>query len=86
MLPVTRSRGRAAVLTVAFVLFAIGTPSSRAAEPKKILLVHSYGREPAPFDAFVTSFRTEMLDAIEAVLEDKPYVSPCIHAPAKAKP
>jgi hypothetical protein len=35
MLPVSRSRGRAALLTLAFVLFGIGTLSSHAAEPKK---------------------------------------------------
>jgi len=29
---------------------------------------------------------TDMLDAIEAVLDDKSYISPCVHAPAEAKP
>jgi len=29
---------------------------------------------------------TDMLDAIEAVLDDKPYVSPGVHAPVDAKP
>ena len=63
MFSVPRSRARAALLTLGFVLFGIATLNSQAAEPKKILLVHSYGRETAPFDAFVTSFRTEMLRA-----------------------
>ncbi len=63
MFSVRRSRARAALLTLGFVLFGIATLNSQAAEPKKILLVHSYGRETAPFDAFVTSFRTEMLRA-----------------------
>ena len=44
-----------------FVLFVIGTLSSHAAEPKKILLLHSYGHDTAPFDAFASSFRTETL-------------------------
>ncbi len=29
---------------------------------------------------------TDMLDAIEAVLDDKSYISPCVHAPAEVKP
>jgi two-component system secretion response regulator SsrB len=29
---------------------------------------------------------TDMMDAIEAVLDDKSYVSPSVHAPAEVKP
>jgi DNA-binding NarL/FixJ family response regulator len=29
---------------------------------------------------------TDMLDAIDAVLGDKSYISPCVHAPADVKP
>jgi signal transduction histidine kinase len=63
MIPPFGLRVRAALLALGFVLFAGAAPSSQAAEPRKILLVHSYGRDTAPFDAFVTSFRTEMLRA-----------------------
>ncbi len=55
------SLGRAVLLWLGIVLFGVGSLSSQAAEPKKILLLHSYGQEGAPLDAFVNSFRTEML-------------------------
>jgi signal transduction histidine kinase len=51
------------MLTLGFMLLGIATLNSHAAGPKKILLVHSYGRETAPNGDFVTSFRTEMLRA-----------------------
>jgi two-component system secretion response regulator SsrB len=39
-------------------------------------------------DGFVLKrmIATDMIDAIEAVLDHKSYVSPCVHAPAKVKP
>ena len=55
------SFGRAVLLSLGIVLFGVGSVSSQAAEPKRILLLHSYGQEGAPLDAFVHSFRTEML-------------------------
>jgi signal transduction histidine kinase len=55
--------GRAVLLALGLVLFGIGSLSAQTAEPKKILLVHSYGLATAPFDAFVTSFRDEILRA-----------------------
>jgi hypothetical protein len=59
-------RGRVFLLTLGFALFGIGTlnsSASEASETKKILLLHSYGRETAPYDAFITSFQTELLRA-----------------------
>jgi two-component sensor histidine kinase len=58
---VSRALGRAIILSLGIVLLGVGSLSSQAAEPKKILLLHSYGQEGAPLDAFVSSFRTEML-------------------------
>jgi DNA-binding NarL/FixJ family response regulator len=39
-------------------------------------------------DGFVLkrTIGTDMIDAIEAVLDDKSYVSPSVHAPAEVKP
>jgi DNA-binding NarL/FixJ family response regulator len=39
-------------------------------------------------DGFVLkrTIGTDMIDAIEAVLDDKSYVSPSVHAPAGVKP
>ena len=50
------SFGRAVLLSLGIVLFGVGSVSSQAAEPKRILLLHSYGQEGAPLDAFVHSF------------------------------
>ena len=61
MFQLSLSLGRAVLLSLGIVLFGVGSSSSEAAEPKKILLLHSYGQEGAPLDAFVNSFRTEML-------------------------
>src|SRR4030095_3587530 len=35
-------------------------PLSAAAEPRQVLLLHSFEREFAPFDAFTGNFRTEL--------------------------
>src|SRR6185436_13922575 len=61
MFQLSLSLGRAVLLSLGIVLFGVGSSSSEAAERKKILLLHSYGQEGAPLDAFVNSFRTEML-------------------------
>src|SRR5436190_13376572 len=53
----TLSLGRTVLLALGFLLSGVGTlsssaaePGSSAAEPKKILLLHSYGPETAPYD------------------------------------
>ena len=64
--------GRAVLLSLGIVLFGVGSSSSQADEPKKIVLLHSYGRATAPYDAFVTTFRADLLRALpeQAVLYD----------------
>jgi signal transduction histidine kinase len=49
-------RSRALLLAIALCT-SVG---ALAAEPKRVLLLHSFGREFAPYDAMVASFRTEL--------------------------
>ena len=45
---------------LAVLLLAACGFSAQAAQPKRVLLLHSYGREYAPFNAFAETFRTEL--------------------------
>jgi signal transduction histidine kinase len=59
LIAVARSRPWTVALLLAF--FALCTPlAAMAAETKRVLLLHSFGREFAPYDAVVAVFRTEL--------------------------
>jgi len=57
------SRVVAALIRVGLLLFALATLSSHAAEPKRILMLHSFGRATSPYDLASSTFRDNMLDA-----------------------
>jgi len=42
------------------LLMLLALPISVSAEPRQVLLIHSFEREFAPFDAFAGNFRTEL--------------------------
>lgn len=44
-------------------LLCTAAQSAPAAEPKRILMLHSFGRDTSPYDRVASSFRTEMLHA-----------------------
>ena len=49
--------------TVALLLMFVGLstpPGAMSAEAKRVLLLHSFGREFAPYDATVAAIRTEL--------------------------
>jgi signal transduction histidine kinase len=59
MIVVARSRAWAAAWLLAFV--AVCVPLAvMATETKRVLLLHSYGREFAPYDLIVAAFRSEL--------------------------
>jgi signal transduction histidine kinase len=59
MIPAARSNPWAAALLLEFV--ALCTPlGAIAAEAKRALLLHSYGREFAPYEAFLATFRVKL--------------------------
>jgi signal transduction histidine kinase len=51
----------AAIVWLCLASFAAIVPGADAAEPKRILMLHSFGHDTSPFDAFSVSFRTQML-------------------------
>src|SRR6266513_2473490 len=63
MTPVTYSRVVAAVIRAGLLLLVLAALSEHAAEPKRILMVHSFGRSTSPYDSVSSSFRGTMLDA-----------------------
>lgn len=55
------ARYKSLTATLVLALVALCTPfGSMAAEPNRVLLLHSFGREFAPYDAVVAAFRTEL--------------------------
>jgi signal transduction histidine kinase len=63
MTSATRSYVRAAVVCAAFLLLAAATVNAYAVEPKRILMLHSFGRDTSPYDSVTSTFRTEILRA-----------------------
>ena len=57
------SRVAAAAIRVGLLLLVLAAPSSHAAEPKRILMLHSFGHNTSPYDSVASQFRKEMLDA-----------------------
>ena len=55
-------RPRTVALLLAFVV-SCAPLGAMAAEPKRVLLLHSFGRDFAPYDAIVAAFRTELAKA-----------------------
>ena len=53
----------AAVIRAGLLLLALAALSSHAAEQKRILMLHSFGRDTSPYDVISSSFRDRMLDA-----------------------
>jgi len=51
---------RQATRWIAVAILFIAAASAAAAEPKRVLLVHSYGRGFSPYDDYVAKFRAEL--------------------------
>jgi signal transduction histidine kinase len=51
--------GCAVLVVLAFLLASVGH-ATEAASPKRVLLIHSFGRDFAPYDTIATVFRTEL--------------------------
>lgn len=49
-----------ASLWLFLALHVAGAPGTHAAAPRRVLVVHSFGREFAPFDTMSSTFRTEL--------------------------
>lgn len=47
-------------IPLAFVFAALAFAGSLSAEPRRVLLLHSFGFDFAPFDAFAAEFRTDL--------------------------
>lgn len=52
-----------AVIRAGFLLFVLAALSSHAAAQKRILMLHSFGRDTSPYDLTSSLFRDRMLDA-----------------------
>jgi len=63
MTPAPFPRIVAALIRVGLLLLVLAPLSSHAAEPKRILMLHSFGRATSPYDAVSSRFRDDMLDA-----------------------
>ncbi len=63
MTPAPFLRVVAAVIRVGLLLFVLAALSSHAAERKRILMLHSFGRDTSPYDLISSAFRDRMLDA-----------------------
>lgn len=63
MTPAPFSHVVAAGIRVGLLLLVLAALSSHAAEPKRILMVHSFGRSTSPYDLVSSAFRKEVLDA-----------------------
>ena len=48
------------LVCVSLMILILVPISAASAEPKRVLLLHSFGREPGPFDAFAAGFRMEL--------------------------
>jgi signal transduction histidine kinase/ABC-type uncharacterized transport system substrate-binding protein len=48
------------LLAVSLVILALAPLRASAADPKRVLLLHSFGRQVGPFDAFAVGFRQEL--------------------------
>lgn len=85
---VLRSPLNLPALMILLVLGAPGGVAARGAEPQRVLLIHSFGREFAPFDAFSAGFRAELVrqssgpvDIYEVSLESARFRDPAQEAP-----
>lgn len=58
----SRTSTLAAATLAALVLFA---PLARAAEPKRVLIIHSFGRDLEPYNAVGASFRSELTQVLD---------------------
>src|SRR5215470_12604826 len=45
---------------VGLLMLVLASFSRASTEPKRVLLLHSFGREPGPFDAFAAGFRLQL--------------------------
>ena len=57
------SRAAAAVVWVGLLLLVLAAPSSHAAEPKRILMVHSFNHSTSPYSSIASEFRKDVLAA-----------------------
>jgi signal transduction histidine kinase len=55
-----RSRVIDRLRCVGLVIFVLARLGAASAEPKRVLLLHSFGREVGPFDAFANGFRLDL--------------------------
>jgi signal transduction histidine kinase len=63
MMPAPFSRVVVAAIQVGALLLVLTVSSAHAAEPKRILMLQSFGLATSPYDAVSAEFRKEMLDA-----------------------
>jgi signal transduction histidine kinase len=61
MIPAARSRRWTVALLPAMAILC-APHDAMAVKPKQVLLLHSFGREFAPYDVIVASFRTELVN------------------------
>ncbi len=54
-----RSKHRIVLLVLALIALA-GATGVQCAEPKRVLLLHSFGRDVAPYAAIASAFRSEL--------------------------
>src|SRR3954471_9203989 len=57
------ARIAAAAIRAGFVLLMLAASNSQAVEPKKILMVPSFGHSTSPYDLVSSAFRKGILDA-----------------------
>lgn len=63
MTSINFSRAPAAVVWVGLLLLVLVASGSHAAEPKRILLIHSFNHTTSPYTSIASQFRKEMLAA-----------------------
>ena len=54
------SRSSVILLCIGVLILQLARFGAASAEPKRVLLLHSFGREVGPFDAFAAGFRLEL--------------------------
>src|SRR3954469_5570322 len=52
-----------AALRIGLIVLMLAASGSHAAEPKRILIVHSFGHSTSPYDLVSSAFRKGILDA-----------------------
>src|SRR5262249_19530161 len=82
-----RALGIVRLLCVSLLLLVLSPFSPASAEPRRVLLLHSFGRENSPFDAFAITSRTRWGETVEsrAAVMNRPRVLLADDHPGVAK-